>query len=218
MSVLHLRLISADLLGQYVSYCTCSFFCTSTLMLCLAMTTARSTDPGVSPDCTRQHSTPPTKFTFVQSLTISLSQCQLLFKFCPFVSSTLFFIDSLKNTHAHISKNFMRALEVEQRRMMGPRSPQIACLCWLHPQGHLAHFSLCCGEVREACRSEDLTNKLPSVVVAGAGQTAAEDQRGSMSQGLFLFQWKHLTHFVPHQRWSHNFVLGADERRLMIYL
>lgn len=42
------------------------------------------------------------------------------------------------------------------------------------------------GGVNRAARSEDLINKLPSVVVAGAGQTAAEDQRGSVTHSVFV--------------------------------
>lgn len=58
------------------------------------------------------------------------------------------------------------------------------------------------GDVNRVVRSEDSTgpqiNKLPSVVVACASQTAAEDQGRSVT--LFLFQWKNTTLFVQHQQ------------------
>lgn len=143
-----------------------------------------------------KHPSPPKSFLYspkhstnnISHILHKLSQSQLFYN-SVLSSDSICFSKMAHRTPTHIFENCMRTFEVQQWGMMEPCSLQIACLCWLQPQGHLAHFLLCCEEVQEAWRSEDLTNKLPSVVVAGAGQTAAEDQRGSMTV-CFCFSGK----------------------------
>lgn len=117
--------------------------------------------------------------TQAQHLKVSLLHLCLLFIFSLFLKA--------------LTKRPHTFQKVQQWWTMDPCSLGIACLCWLQPQGHLAHFLVCCEEVREAWRHKRGGevrgfSKLPLVVVASAGQTAAEDQRGSVTRSVFVWR------------------------------
>lgn len=92
---------------------------------------------------------------------------------------------------------------MQHQKMMGN------CVCAGSGHGATWHAPRCVvkrsgklGGVNRAAGSEDSTgpqiNKLSSGAVAGTGETAAEDQRGSMTRAVFV-EWKFSTHFVPQQ-------------------
>lgn len=64
------------------------------------------------------------------------------------------------------------------------------------------------GGVNRAPGSQDFTNKLPSVVVAGAGQTAAEDLRGSVTRSAFVVGGKETSYFVELQQQRERLMSG----------